>query len=714
VQFPTFNPQWSDAHSFVQNDFLDEAFLACTEGHSLFDSDGRLLLWSDSLADLYPPLAHQLKAGMHYSSYLRCMVTLSAIRNIGHIANLDEWVAAEMKKVGVSETEFVHHLLDGRSILVRHKPLSNGFWFFAAFDITELQRAKSAAAGSEQKFRNFARLSSDWFWELDENLCYLYHSSHNQPLSGIDVDKVVGTSRIIDVSGAVVDNEQLREHNQGLREHRYIDVVLTWTNPDGGSPIHSHIVARPLFDGNGKFTGYLGCGRDVSTLYNLKQQLEYHATHDYLTGLLNRRAFGEYLNEQLTDLQHHPAADSKTLICLDLDQFKLVNDSAGHQAGDQLLREVTATLRKEFGPDAVIARLGGDEFAIVVSLPADQAIAMCSAAITTIGRSPFHWQNRRFSIGASAGLTTIDAESTTPHELLSRADIACYSAKAAGRNQCQAYSSHSSFQRQQNEELARLKTLVYAMDNDGVTLYLQPIVPCKPKDNHDQPAKFEVLVRIRDVNGELISPAEVIPVAEKYDRMHQLDLRVIEQSIEAWRRLTASGMRVALSVNLSGNTLSNETCLTQIAALIEEHQLPPGSICFEVTETAAIESIERVTRFILDLRQRGCEFSLDDFGSGLSSFGYLKSLPVDYLKIDGSFVRNILDDKASRAIVTSFNTLSHEMGMKTVAEYVENDAIAHLLGELEIDYLQGYGVGVPRDLEAWIAELTPPLARTGS
>ncbi len=711
---PTIDSQPGNERSFAQSNILDEAFLACTEGHSLFDSRGNLLSWSDSLAELYPPLADQLRAGMHYSDYLRSMVTLPAIRNIGQVDDLDHWVDCQMQKVGTCETEFVHHLLDGRSILVRHKPLSNGYWFFAAFDITELQRAKLAVADSEQKFRDFARLSSDWFWELDENLCYRYHSSHNQPLSGIDVDKVVGTSRIIDVRSAVTDNGQLHEHNQGLREHRYIDVVLTWSKRDGGSPVHSHIVARPLFDDDGSFTGYLGCGRDVSTQYNLKQQLEYHASHDYLTGLLNRRAFGEYLKVQLQPCQPFKADAKQTLICLDLDQFKLVNDSAGHQAGDQLLREVTAILRREFGTHAIIARLGGDEFSIVVAQDAEQSMSLCNNAIAAIGRYAFIWQGRRFSIGASAGLVTIEAETTTPHELLSRADIACYSAKAAGRNQCQQYSSHSSSQRRQNEELNRLKTLVYAMDNDGVALYLQPIVHSMPSASANQPLKFEVLIRLHDEDGNLVSPAEVIPIAEKYDRMQQLDLRVIEQSIAAWERLTATGHRVALSVNLSGTTLSNETCLKQIARLIEQRQLPAGSICFEVTETAAIESIERVTRFIIDLRQLGCEFSLDDFGCGLSSFGYLKSLPVDYLKIDGSFVRNILEDKASRAIVTSFNTLSHEMGMKTVAEYVENDAIAELLGELEIDFLQGYGVGVPRDLETWITELTAPLALTGS
>lgn len=683
--------------------------MACTEGHSLFDSNGYLLSWSASLALLYPTLADDLRVGMHYSNYLHGLATKSAIRNIGQIDNLDDWIASEMEKVGKSETEFVHHLLDGRSVLIRHTPLSSGHWFFAAFDITELQRAKSAAAGSEQKFRDFARLSSDWFWELDDNLCYLYHSSHNLPLSGMDVDKVVGTSRIIDVAGAVVDNDQLAEHNRSLREHRKVDVVLTWNKRD--ETVHSHIVARPLFDSAGVFTGYLGCGRDVSTLYNMKQQLEYHASHDDLTGLLNRRAFGEYLEKQL----HNPVtATNRTLICLDLDQFKLINDSAGHVAGDQLLREITAILQQAFGPTAVIARLGGDEFAIVVEAKVQPAMELCESAITSICRHSFHWQKRKFSVGASAGLVPLDNESKTTHELLAQADIACYSAKASGRNQCQLYSSQSSFQKQQNEELAKLKMLVYAMDNNGVCLYLQPIVPAVPATATNAMQKFEVLVRIRDTEGNLISPGEVIPVAEKYDRMQQLDLLVITLSIDALEQLTRLGANVALSINLSGNTLSNEACLKRIADLIKAHSIAPGSICFEITETAAIESIERVTQFILQLKQLGCEFSLDDFGSGLSSFGYLKSLPVDYLKIDGSFVCNILEDKASRAIVTSFNTLSHEMGMKTVAEYVENDAIASLLTDLEIDYLQGYGVGIPRDLNDWIAELAPPILLTGS
>ncbi len=693
------------------NALLDEAFLACTAGHCIFSGDGGLLTWSKSFASLYPTMSGLIEAGLHYRDWLRLLYERSGIRNFGTISDLDTWLDTQLSYIGNKDVQFIHHLVDNRYVLIRHTALSNGNWLFAAFDITELQQMRKANELSEQKFRQFARLASDWFWELDEALCYLYHSGHNPMLGGVDVDQLVGVSRIDDVNSRMIDNDQLRKHTTALRKHRRFDVVLTCIEADGKAR-HSHTVGLPQFDTHGNFTGYIGCGHDITESYTLKQSFEYQATHDELTGLWNRRAFGNYLN-QLIEQAHKNITDTQSLLCIDLDKFKLVNDSAGHQAGDQLLRELADLFERMFGKHSVIARLGGDEFGAVLPCNVDEAMRLSHGLIEKIGKHQFHWRKRKYSVGACIGVVAIDNQSRDSSDLLSKADIACYSAKESGRNQAQRYSSQNSFQTQQNDELNKVKLLNDAINDDHVSLYLQPIVPTTHITN-DTRVKFEVLLRIRDKNGAFLSSSDIIPVAEKYERMQHLDLWVTERAMAVITELENLDVKASLSVNLSGNTLSSANTLAQIVSLVESHRVEPGSLCFEITETAAIANIDKVLATMGELRALGCEFSLDDFGSGLSSFGYLKSLPVEYLKIDGSFVRNITEDRACRAIVTAFNTLSHEMGIKTVAEFVESKEIAQTLTDLEIDYLQGYSVGMPRDVDDWLADYRRELKLTGT
>ncbi|MEM7258511.1 MAG: EAL domain-containing protein, partial [Pseudomonadota bacterium] len=507
-----------------------------------------------------------------------------------------------------------------------------------------------------------------------------------------------------------LNNDQLSEHNNAIKNHQPFDVILTCVDQQGQA-YHSHTVGLPQFDNHGKFTGYIGCGHDISESYTLKQQFEYQATHDELTGLWNRRAFGAYLKKLHEHAQQAQPAE-QSLLCIDLDKFKLVNDSAGHQAGDQLLRVLSDLFERVFGKHAVLARLGGDEFGAVLPCGVDEAMRLSHGLIEKIGRHQFHWKKRKYSVGACIGVVAIDQTSRNSSDLLSKADIACYSAKESGRNQAQKYTTQSTFQIQQADELNKVQLLNNAISDGNVTLYLQPIVPTG--NTVDDRVKYEVLLRIRDENGEFLSSSDIIPVAEKYERMQHLDLWVTERTLAALEDLADLNVSGSLSVNLSGNTLSCASTLTQIVELVSSHRIEPGSLCFEITETAAIANIDKVLVTMRELRALGCEFSLDDFGSGLSSFGYLKSLPVEYLKIDGSFVRNITEDRACRAIVTAFNTLSHEMGIKTVAEFVENKDIAELLTDLKIDYLQGYSVGMPRDIDDWLDDYRAENHLTGT
>lgn len=705
---------------------FDEAFLGCADGHCLFDQDGKLVSWSDTFAHFYKPIIDKIVVGYEYRIFLRDLIENRVLKNMRPIDNIEEWLARQLDLIKQPKGEFIHHLENDEIMLIKHVRLSNGYWFFAAFDITELRNKREELAISKNKFQAFAQLSSDWFWELDSDLCYLYHSTHNSPV-GFDANKdMVGMRRSSHVEHNAYKNEQLKLHNECLRLHKPVDVILTWQknannlqlvgqpdqkdNNEKNGFLHTHIQAKPIYNRQGIFTGYIGCGKDVTKPFRLAQKMEHLARHDDLTGLLNRRAFTESLDDLLTGESNTETPPLMTLIFLDLDQFKLVNDGAGHQAGDQLLKEISFMFSDTFGPRAVISRLGGDEFGIVHFCRATEAIDDVEDLIKKISSYKFHWANRVFSIGASAGIVEISEPYSDSSDLLSCADIACYGAKVSGRNQAQLYSHHNPFHRQQNEELSIIKLLNDSLNNNGLNLFLQPQIPTQQTD---LPHKFEVLLRVWD-NDRLIPPGDLIPVAEKYDRMQQIDLWVLENSISNLKKFSAAGVDCAFSVNLSGNTLSDEYCLSRISHLVENSQIEPGTLCFEITETTAIKGIEKARNFIKHLKQCGCEFSLDDFGSGLSSFSYLKSLDVDYLKIDGSFVKNIEQDYASRAIVKSFNTLGHEMGMKTVAEFVENDTIATLLTEIGIDYLQGYGVGKPQDIDQWFDNMVTPYKMTGT
>ncbi len=686
---------------------LDQALLRCSDGYCLYDDGGKLYSSSFSFGDFYPKLKNRIKPGYAYAEFVRDLLELKAIQNLKPVDDVDLWVVEHLAQIDEHKRTYVHHLEDGRYMQFQSTRLSNGYWFFAATDITGSVLQRESVEASKKKFESFAQISSDWFWELDKDLQYAYFSTHNAPLGELGKRKLIGVSRIDHVNESALDNPQCREHNAALAERREVDVVLTWkSTEDADSHVHVQILASPQYDTRGNFTGFLGCAKNVTTEYGLKKQLEFQAAHDELTGLINRRAFSNYLNASLKTRSAQSVLEKsvgelhRTLIFFDLDQFKMINDSAGHLAGDQLLIEVTETFKKVFtNPDDIIARLGGDEFAILSSSDEKRALEQAEELIGHIGEYRFQWDERKFSIGASAGIVLLDHSSSDESVLLSKADAACYSAKMAGRNQAHLYCAQSAFESNQHDELGKLELINESLLHDRFSLYLQPIVATK---DTGEIKKFEVLLRLWDADGEMVPPGVVIPVAEKYDRMQHVDLRVVEHSIIAISKFREVGEPVALSVNLSGNTLSNESSLNRIARLVEEHEVEPGTLCFEVTETAAIKSIEKACRFVERLKQLGCQFSLDDFGSGLSSFSYLRSLQVDYLKIDGCFVSNIIEDKPNRAIVTSFNTLAQELGMKTVAEYVENDEIANLLTELEIDYLQGFGVGKPQCMNEWL------------
>lgn len=433
-----------------------------------------------------------------------------------------------------------------------------------------------------------------------------------------------------------------------------------------------------------------------------EEQLTYHASHDSLTGLVNRHEFERRVSKLLERAQNN--SDEHALYFMDLDQFKIVNDSCGHAAGDEMLRQLTAVLQNFVRKRDTLARLGGDEFGVLIEYCSlDDAYRIATTLQKAIQDYQFVWEGHMFRVGVSIGLVPVTNSATTLGELLRDADAACYMAKELGRNRIHIYHREDEHLVRRSGEMQWIARLQRALDEDRFTLYAQPIeaLDGSPKKH------YELLIRMIDEQGKLIPPGMFLPAAERYNLISRLDAWVIRRVFEAVENNRDSFADIDLvSINLSGQSLTSPEILDGIIARLNESGIDQRKICFEITETAAISNMTRAIKFISALKLLGCRFALDDFGSGLSSFGYLKNLPVDYLKIDGMFVRNIITDQIDHAMVKSINEVGHIMGMKTIAEFVENDEIRTLVRQIGVDYAQGYGIGVPQPFSMLIG--TPP------
>jgi diguanylate cyclase (GGDEF)-like protein len=442
---------------------------------------------------------------------------------------------------------------------------------------------------------------------------------------------------------------------------------------------------------------------------NLVSELSWKTNHDALTGLMNRAFFENYLAQMITETQETSA---NHLLCyLNLDRFKVINETCGHLAGDKFLQDISSILKKRIRKTDIIARLGGDEFGIILqNCSLDESHCIIEALLEEINKSRFSWGENLFSMTVSTGLVVICSTSENHTKLISVAKYACDTAKQKGRNRYHIYQENDTDLVAQRGEIQWIPRINKALEENKFVLYKQPIVSLKNPLNYTSSEAVrtcEILIRLLDATGKMIFPGDFIPAAEKYSLMPMIDRWVIHSLFEHLSSKNNFGL-CSIScqdsfdlymINLSGASLNDEEFLDFVEEQLALYQIDPKLLCFEITETIAISNISRTIHLIQRLKDLGCYFALDDFGSGMSSFGYLKSLPVDFVKIDGMFIKDVVQQGVAREIVEAINRIAHVMNIKTIAEYVEDEEIYTQLQHLNVDFAQGYGIARPSALQ---------------
>ncbi len=562
----------------------------------------------------------------------------------------------------------------------------------AASDISIRKNVQVDLQCSEQRFRDFAESAADWFWEMDVECRICYLSERYEEITGTLAADFIGAG-YRDLAENVMHGADAKMRFVEAIENQtaFFDLEAVI---DGGEDGRRHFLVsgKPHNDDKGIFCGFRGVGRDITRFRQLERKLSHQALHDDLTGLPNRREFMLLLeivvNESVAN------GNQSVLGYLDLDQFKVINDTVGHLAGDQLLIQVGSLIRSCLRKTDSLARLGGDEFGLLFhDTTIAEAELVVQRVISELESFRFQWQDKVFGVGGSAGLVAIDGSNSSSIELVAQADLACYSAKDSGRGGISFYNADNDELCRRRSQLLVASGITESIECDRFVLYAQPIAAVV--NGKLQVRHYEILVRMVDEDEKLIFPGAFIPAAERFGLMDRIDRWVIARTLQQIDQVLESSDCDSITINLSGQSLSDSTLANYVKEQLDRNNIAASRICFEITETAAISNFEMAQNFIETLKNIGCRFALDDFGSGLSSFAYLKNLPVDYLKIDGSFVRDMVDDPTDRVMVSSIDQVGKLLGMKTIAEFVENEQTLYLLTDIGVDYVQGYFVGRP-------------------
>ena len=595
--------------------------------------------------------------------------------------------------------------LEGRTFQTRIEPLRDAEGEITgcvgiAVDVTERKQAEEALYREKERAQVTLASIGDGVIRTDPQGRIDYLNPVAERLTGWKAEEAIGRTvpevfRLVDeLTRKALGDPVVRCLDEGRVVESPGNVLLLSADSKEYSVRDS---AAPIYDRRGDSLGAVLVFKDVTQLRGMEREMIYLASHDPLTGLINRREFEVRLKRAIRGARAERR--NHVLLYLDLDEFKIVNDTCGHLVGDEMLKQITALLRSRVRRSDILARLGGDEFGVLLEdCPIDHARQIAEEMRRTVREFRFCWRDQIFEVGVSIGFVPINADSGDLAHVLSAADAACYVAKDSGRNRVHEYELDDTLVAERYGEMQWIHRIHRAFEDRRFRLFYQLIQPLG--NDNGRELLCEVFIRMLDRTGKAIEPSAFIAAAERYHLIGSLDRWVVKTAFgalaEAQRREWSRP--VLFAINLSGQSIGEESFLTYVVEELEKSRVDPRRICFEITETAAISKLDAAIRFISALKARGCRFILDDFGSGLSSFAYLRDLQVDFLKIDGEFVQNMMEDRVKRAMVESINQIGHVMGLLTIGEWVENRQTLECLKEMGVDYAQGYWLCRPQPL----------------
>ncbi|NHZ93017.1 EAL domain-containing protein [Massilia sp. CCM 8733] len=566
-------------------------------------------------------------------------------------------------------------------------------------DVSQLKHTEMAAAAEKERALVTLAALTDGVITADRGGAIMTVNPAAERMLGVPGDAARGLRfrELLHIEEPAAAEATFGAIERCLGQHQTTDGLphATLVSQDGTRFAVENAVAPVILD-NGELIGAVLIMHDVTESKRLLRRLGFEASHDALTGLVNRREFELRLQRAIERAQH-PGGACAALLYMDLDQFKVVNDTCGHQAGDDLLKRLAGTYSEHVRERDTLARIGGDEFALIIEhCGVDEAMAVAQKILDATRTFRYVCKGRVFQLGVSIGLTPIDGGTISVEEAMRRADHACYIAKDRGRNRIYVHYKGDLDFAQRRSDMHWVTRLTHAFQNEQLQLYYQPILPL---DDGDGPLHYEILLRMRNGRNGPIGPGIFLPAAERYDVIVKIDRWVLTRTLE-WLSSNPDHTEALemCSINLSRRSLGDPSFHKFAAELIDASEVPAGKLCFEITENGAIADMQKTISFIEALSARGCRFSLDDFGTGMTSFSYLKQLPVNYIKIDGSFIQMMSSSQVDFEMVRFTNDISHMMGRKTIAEYVTDSAILASLKAIGVDFAQGYWVGKPRPL----------------
>ena len=591
------------------------------------------------------------------------------------------------------EHEIMGHAKSGYDfdVAVRISEMStdNGLFYTCLVgDISERKAAELKLMEAESRYRDLVETAHDLVWSMDQSGRWTYLNNATRRIYGYEPEEMLGHD-FIEFQAPESYERDIAAFSRVLEGQELLQYETTHLDKEGNQR-YICFNAKPLFDKNGKVVRVTGTARDVTEQKIFEKELTYQAQHDSLTGLYNRNYFQQELQRLISRVARSGAECA--LLYIDLDQFKYVNDTLGHAAGDRLLLECTNLLKGNIREGDLLARFGGDEFTILLYNLDQMATERVAENLRKLFESyRFMDSGKTFNVTSSIGITLISSETNSVDEVLSQADLACNISKTQGRNCVHMYKPNDYEKSGMGEDIGWATRVRDAIDKDHFELAYQPIMSLSNEHIMD----YEVLLRMNTENGTHIMPSGFIPAAERFGLVNQVDRWTVRQAIQTLAGHHENGDYIRFAINLSGHAFDDRELLPMINSLLRDTHLEPSALTFEITETAAIADMHSATRFINELKNIGCQFALDDFGSGFCSFTYLKHLPVDKLKIDGSFVQGLAHTRVDQAMVRSMNQIAHALGKQTIAEFVENQPTLDLLREYGVDYAQGNFLGKP-------------------